>query len=132
MLADSQRDENGKIIPIPGTEQLHPCTGVIIAASQGAENSLVSSTQGIDTGKNGLLVVDEDGHTSRPGIFAAGDAASGARTVVEAVANGKRVAEAMHAYMQKLPMPVMTDYPNIPIAETMKVATQAEHPLSAK
>lgn len=132
VLADSQRDENGKIIPIPGTEQLHPCTGVIIAASQGAENNLVSSTQGIDTGKNGLLVVDEDGHTSRPGIFAAGDAASGARTVVEAVANGKRVAEAMHAYMQKLPMPVMTDYPNIPIAETMKVAAQAEQPFSGK
>ena len=130
VLADSQRDEKGKIIPIPGTEQLYPCTGVIIAASQGAENNLVSSTQGIDTSKNGLLVVDVDGHTSRPGIFAAGDAASGARTVVEAVANGKRVAEAMHAFMQKLPMPVMTDYPNIPIDETIRASVPAEQTLS--
>ena len=70
--------------------------------------------------------MDEDGHTSRPGVFAAGDAASGARTVVEAVANSKRVAEAMHEYMQSLPMPVTTDYPDIPVVETMDAAAQAE------
>jgi glutamate synthase (NADPH/NADH) small chain len=73
---------------------------VIIAVSQGAESNLVTTTKGIDTVRSGLLTVDEDGHTSRPGVFAAGDAASGARTVVEAVANSKRVAEAMHEYMQ--------------------------------
>ena len=70
--------------------------------------------------------MDEDGHTSRPGVFAAGDAASGARTVVEAVANGKRVAEAMHEYMTTLPLPVVTDYPNIPVAEFTDAAAQAE------
>ena len=52
--------------------------------------------------------------------------ASGARTVVEAVANGKRVAEAMHEYMQSLPMPVTTDYPDVPVAETIDAAAQAE------
>ncbi|MDO4483850.1 MAG: NAD(P)-dependent oxidoreductase [Clostridia bacterium] len=126
VLADSQKDENGRVVPVPGTEKLYPCTGVIIAASQGAENSLVSSTKGIDVSRKGLLVVDEDGHTSRPGIFAAGDATSGARTVVEAVANGKRVAEAMHAYMQTLPMPQMTDYPDIPVAEEPTASAHAE------
>jgi len=99
---------------------------VIIAVSQGAESNLVSTTKGIDTERTGLLTADEDGHTSRPGVFAAGDAVNGARTVVEAVANGKRVAEAMHEYMQSLPMPVMTDYPDIPVAETVEAAAQAE------
>ena len=126
ILADSQTDENGKIIPVPGTEKLYPCTGVIIAVSQGAESNLVSTTRGIDTTKKGLLTVDADGHTSRPGVFAAGDAASGARTVVEAVANGKRVAEAMHEYMQSLPLPILTDYPDAPVAESADTAAQVE------
>ena len=119
-------DENGKTVPVSGTEKLYPCTGVIIAISQGAESNLVTTTKGIDTVRSGLLTVDEDGHTSRPGVFAAGDAASGARTVVEAVANSKRVAEAMHEYMQSLPLPVLTDYPDAPRVETMDVNAQAE------
>ena len=129
ILADSQKDENGRIVPIPGTEKLCPCTGVIVAVSQGAESNLIASTKDIDTSKSGLLSVDADGHTSRPGVFAAGDAASGARTVVEAVANSKRVAEAMHEYMQSLPLPVTTDYPNAPIVETIDAAAQAEQML---
>ncbi len=126
ILADNQVGEDGKSTPIPGTEKLYPCTGVIIAVSQGAESNLVTTTKGIDIGKTGLLTVDADGRTSRPGVFAAGDAASGARTVVEAVANGKRVAEAMHEYMQSLPIPVLTDYPNAPVIETPDAAAQAE------
>ena len=126
ILADSQTDADGRIVPVPGTETLYPCTGVIVAVSQGAESNLVTTTKGIDTVKSGLLTVDEDGHTSRPGVFAAGDATSGARTVVEAVANSKRVAEAMHAYMQTLPLPVTTDYPDVPVAETIEAAAQAE------
>lgn len=129
ILADSQTGEDGKIIPVPGTEKLYPCTGVIIAVSQGAESNLVTTTKHIDTSRSGLLTVDDDGHTSRPGVFAAGDAASGARTVVEAVANSKRVAEAMHEYMQSLPLPVITDYPDTPVIETVEAAAQAEQKL---
>ena len=126
ILADSRIDENGNIVPAAGTEKLYPCTGVIIAISQGAESNIVTTTKGIDTVRSGLLTVDEDGHTSRPGVFAAGDAASGARTVVEAVANSKRVAEAMHEYMQSLPLTPYTDYPDAPCVETMDVNAQAE------
>lgn len=126
VLADAVRNEEGRIVPVAGTEKLYPCTGVIVAISQGAESNLVTTTKGIDTGKSGLLTVDADGHTSRPGVFAAGDAASGARTVVEAVANGKRVAQAMHEYMQSLPMPVLTQYPDVPVAQTDEAETHAE------
>ena len=129
ILADSQEGPDGRRIPVPGTEKLYPCTGVIVAVSQGAESNLVTTTRDIDTNRTGLLTVDADGHTSRPGVFAAGDAASGARTVVEAVANSKRVAEAMHEYMQSLPLPVVTDYPDAPVAETAEAAAQAEQTL---
>ena len=129
ILAENRIDEDGKIAPIPGTEMLYPCTGVIIAVSQGAESNLYTTTKDIDTSKSGLLTVDADGHTSRPGVFAAGDAASGARTVVEAVANSKRVAEAMHQYMQSLPLPVTTDYPDVPVVEWTEAAAQAEQKL---
>ena len=76
--------------------------------------------------KSGLLDVDEEGHTTRAGVFAAGDAAHGARTVVEAVVTGKRVAEAMHAYMQSLPLPEPSPYANVPTHTEQAAAAQAE------
>ena len=115
VLADNEIGEDGKVKPIPGTEMLYPCTGVIIAVSQGIEGNVLKSSEKIDTGRGGLVTVDEEGHTSHHGVFSAGDAASGARNVVEAVVNGKKVAEAMHRYMQSLPMPVFTDYPDVPV-----------------
>ncbi len=121
VLADNQKGEDGSVAPREGTEQLYPCDSVIIAVSQGAESNLVQTTRGIDTTGKGLLAVDEDGRTSRPGVFAAGDAVNGARTVVEAVANGKRVAEAMHAYMQSLPMPEPDQYADVPVAQDAQV-----------
>ena len=121
VLADNQKGEDGSVAPRKGTEKLYPCDSVIIAVSQGAESNLVQTTRGIDTTGKGLLAVDEDGRTSRPGVFAAGDAVNGARTVVEAVANGKRVAEAMHAYMQSLPMPEPDQYADVPVAQDAQV-----------
>ena len=126
ILADSAIDENGKVTPIEGSEKLYPCDFVIIAVSQEAESNIVASTKGIDTGRSGLLAVDADGRTSRPGVFAAGDAVNGARTVVEAVSNGKRVAEAMHEYMQTLPLPTLTDYPDVPVFDAPAASALAE------
>ena len=121
VLSDNQKREDGSTVTVEGTEKLYPCDSVIIAVSQGAESNLVQTTRGIDTTGKGLLAVDEDGRTSRPGVFAAGDAVNGARTVVEAVANGKRVAEAMHAYMQSLPMPEPDRYADVPVAQDAQV-----------
>ena len=125
VLADNEIGEDGKVKPIPGTEMLYPCTGVIIAVSQGIEGNVLKSSEKIDTGRGGLVTVDEEGHTSHPGVFSAGDAASGARNVVEAVVNGKKVAEAMHRYMQSLPMPVFTDYPDVPVFHENAAEEQA-------
>ena len=81
---------------------------------------------GIEKERGGIIAVDEDGHTSRPGVFAAGDVAHGASTVVHAVANGKRVAEAMHVYMQTLPMPEPSPYANVPRVEVIEASVMSD------
>ena len=85
---------------VPGTKELHRADSTIISISQGPRSRLVNTTEGLQANRRGLLVADEYGRTTRPGIFASGDVVAGARTVVEAVAHSKMVAEAMDAYMQ--------------------------------
>ncbi len=103
IFRDLTEDEEGNLTPVEGTEKLYPSDSVIISISQGPRNRIVSTTEGLKANEKGLLVADETGHTSRPGIFASGDVVNGARTVVEAVAHSKIVAESMHQYMQSLP-----------------------------
>ena len=102
IFRDLEEDEEGNLTPVEGTEKLYPSDSVIISISHGPRNRIVSTTEGLKANEKGLLVADETGHTSRPGIFASGDVVNGARTVVEAVAHSKVVAESMHQYMQSL------------------------------
>ena len=126
IFADNEFDEEGKLRPIPGTEKLYPCTGVIVAVSQELGSNIINTARGLEKERGGIIAVDEDGHTSRPGVFAAGDIAHGAGTVVHAVATGKRVAEAMHAYMQSLPMPEPSPYADAPVVERAAASVLSE------
>ncbi len=92
--------EDGTLTEVEGSDTLVPADSVIISISQGPQNTITRTTNGLNANPRGLLVADEYGRTSRPGVFASGDAVNGARTVVEAVAHSKVVAEAMHAYIQ--------------------------------
>ncbi len=94
--------ESGEMQEVEGSDKLYAADSVIIAISQKPRNSIASKTEGLEANKNGLMVVDEFGHTGREGIFASGDVVHGARTVVEAVSHSKIVAEAMHNYIQSL------------------------------
>lgn len=96
------KDGDGNYIETDGEDIFYPSSSVVIAISQGPRNVIVSSTTGLNVTKRGLLDADEHGNTTRPGVFASGDVVSGARSVVEAVARSKVVAEAMHNYMQSL------------------------------
>ena len=95
-------DAEGKLVEVADSDTLFPADSIVISISQGPQNTITSTTTGLDANPRGLLKADEQGHTSRPGIFASGDAVNGARTVVEAVAHSKVVAEAMHRYIQSL------------------------------
>ena len=99
IFCDVIENEGGSFTDVPNSEKLYEADSVIISISQGPQNTL---TQGLETNRRGLLVADEFGNTSRPGIFSSGDAVHGPRTVVEAVAHSKVVAETMHKYMQSL------------------------------
>lgn len=103
IFADVLEHEDGSLTPVEGSETLHEADSVLICISQGAKSRLVNTTKGLKANEKGLLDADELGFTSRPGIFASGDVVNGARTVVEAVAHSKIVAESMHKYMQSLP-----------------------------
>ena len=103
VFRDLIENEDGTLTEVEGSDKLYPSDSVIISISQGPQNRLVNTTQGLKANNRGLLEADETGHTSRPGIFASGDVVNGARTVVEAVAHSKIVAESMHEYMQSLP-----------------------------
>lgn len=103
IFRDVIENEDGSFTDVDGSDKLYPSDSVIISISQGPQNRLVNTTEGLKANKRGLLEADETGHTSRPGIFASGDVVNGARTVVEAVAHSKVVAESMHQYMQSLP-----------------------------
>ncbi len=102
-IRDTTKNEEGKTITIESTETFYPSNSVIVAVSQGAMNRIVSTTKGLETDKRGLLITDENGQTTRPGVFTSGDVVTGAKTVVEAVAASKKTAEAMHEYLQSLP-----------------------------
>ncbi|MBQ4375366.1 MAG: NAD(P)-dependent oxidoreductase [Erysipelotrichales bacterium] len=103
IFMDTKEDENGKRVNVEGSETFFPSDSVIVAVSQGAMNRIVSTTEGLETDRRGLLIADENGQTTRPGVFTSGDVVSGAKTVVEAVAASKKTAEAMHEYLQSLP-----------------------------
>ena len=103
IFCDVIENEDGSFTEVENPNTLYPADSVIISISQGPMSRSVKSTNGLKANNRGLLEADETGHTSRPGIFASGDVIYGARTVVEAVAHSKIVAESMHEYMQSLP-----------------------------
>lgn len=83
-----------------GEELLYKADSVIIAISQGPRNRIVSTTFGIEVNEKGLVVTNEEGATTREGVFASGDVVKGAKTVVEAVRYSKQVAESMDKYIK--------------------------------
>lgn len=73
---------------------------VVLAIGQGPASTLSDKAQ-IETTLRGLFKVDENGMTNIPGVFAAGDVVSGPKTVVQAVAHTKQVAEQMIKYLSE-------------------------------
>ena len=74
----------------------------IISISQGPRKKLIRTTFGLEGSDKGLLIVDDNYMTTKPGVFAAGDVITGSKTVVHAVDGAKKAAEAMIQYMENL------------------------------
>ena len=100
-------DASGRRRPVAveGSEQDLPADCVIMALGTSPNPLIKSTTEGLETQKWGGIVVQEDtGATSREGVYAGGDAVTGAATVILAMGAGKTAAAAMDAYVQEKAM----------------------------
>ena len=114
-------DEKGRRRPMPveGSNFVLEVDAMIDALGTSPNPLLRMTTPGLEADKHGCLIADEKGKTTHEGVFAGGDAVMGARTVVEAVAIAKKVAESMDAYMKSLPADNTPDpYADIPVFST--------------
>lgn len=95
-------DERGRRRPVPieGSEFEIPADVVIIAIGNGPNPLIASTTDGLEINKRGGIVIDENGKTSREGVFAGGDAVTGAATVISAMGAGKTAAKAIDEYLR--------------------------------
>ena len=97
-------DASGRRSPMPiaGSEFEIPTETVIMALGTSPNPLIASTTAGLETCRRGCLVADENGATTRPGIFAGGDAVSGAATVILAMGAGRKAAKAIDVYIKGL------------------------------
>ena len=96
-------DASGRRSPVAveGSEFEIGCDVVIMALGTSPNPLIASTTRGLETIRRGCLVADEvHGQTSREGIFAGGDAVTGAATVILAMGAGRRAARAIDEYVR--------------------------------
>ena len=96
-------DDSGRRrpIPVPGSEFKVDIETAIIAIGQSPNPLVPHTVKGLKIGKWGNIETDEDGRTNIPGIFAGGDIATGAATVILAMGAGKKSARAINEYLKK-------------------------------
>ena len=96
-------DESGRRSPIakPGSEFDIPCDVVIMALGTSPNPLIASTTQGLETTRRGGIAANDEGATSREGVFAGGDAVTGAATVILAMGAGRTAAKAIDRYIQQ-------------------------------
>ena len=95
-------DEKGRRSPVPveGSNWVLPCDAVIIAIGTSPNPLIRSTTPNLNITRKGAIETDENGCTSREGIFCGGDAATGAATVILAMGAGKTGARSIDAYIR--------------------------------
>ena len=95
-------DESGRCRPVPleGSEHLMDVNVVIIAIGTSPNPLIPMTTKGLETSKWGTIIADEDGLSSREGVYGGGDVVTGAATVISAMGAGKTAAKAIDNYLK--------------------------------
>ena len=87
-------------VPKPGSEHVVDVETIVIAIGQSPNPLIKSTTPGLETQKwGGIIVEEETGATSKKGVYAGGDAVTGAATVILAMGAGKKAAAAIDKYL---------------------------------
>ena len=95
-------DASGRRRPveIPGSEFYIECDAVIMSLGTSPNPLISSTTKGLEANRRGCIVADEEkGQTSKEGVFAGGDAVTGAATVILAMGAGKAAARGIDEYL---------------------------------
>lgn len=87
-------------VPVPDSDFVIDADCVIMAIGTSPNPLIKSTTGGLDVNVRGGIVADENGCTSRDGVFAGGDTVTGAATVIKAMGAGKIAAKSIDAYIQ--------------------------------
>ncbi len=100
-------DSSGRRRPevIPGSEFILDCDVVVVAIGTKANPLLTATCPDLKLNKWGNIVADENGATSIPGVFAGGDIVRGAATVILAMGDGKKSAQAIDSYLAGVSKP---------------------------
>ena len=97
-------DESGRRSPreIPGSEYTMDADTVIMSLGTSPNPLISSTTKGLETNRRKCIVANEEnGATSKPGVFAGGDAVTGAATVILAMGAGKAAAAGIDEYLRR-------------------------------
>lgn len=96
-------DERGRRRPveIPNSEFTLDVDTVIISIGTSPNPFIKDTTEGLSVNSRGGIIIDENAMTSRVGVYAGGDAVTGAATVISAMGAGKAAASAIHDYLSK-------------------------------
>ena len=99
-LGEPDASGRARPVPIPGSEFVIPCEVVVVAVGTRANPLLTATCPDLKLNRWGNILVDDNGMTNLPGVFAGGDIVRGAATVILAMGDGKRSAKAIDAYLQ--------------------------------
>ena len=96
-------DERGRRRPVPveGSEFVIDVDTVVMAIGTSPNPLIKNTTAGLEVNGHGGIIVDDSGATSIEGVFAGGDAVTGAATVISAMGAGKLAAKSIHEYLSK-------------------------------
>ena len=95
-------DESGRRSPIvkPDSEFEVACDVVIMALGTSPNPLIAATTEGLETNRRGCITATDEGQTTREGVFAGGDAVTGAATVILAMGAGRKAAKAIDDYLK--------------------------------
>ena len=97
-------DASGRRRPveIPGSEYEIECDAVIMSLGTSPNPLISSTTKGLEVNKHRCIVAEEEtGKTTKEGVYAGGDAVTGAATVILAMEAGKKGAKGIDEYLSK-------------------------------
>lgn len=99
-LGEPDKSGRRKPVKIENSEFDLPVETVIMALGTSPNPLISSTTKSLEINAKGCIIADENGVTTREGVFAGGDAVTGAATVILAMGAGKKAAEAMDEYIR--------------------------------